>query len=90
MKVGDNIYCIKSFSVEIGPIIDKWVKGRFYKILDIDVEGIIISCEGMTGRCWLENEEWFDSKYESYENNFKYITEKEMRKLKLKEIEGRR
>lgn len=83
MKPGDRLYCVKSFSIENGPHIHSWSDGRIYKVLSIDYEGYVIQAEWSD--CWFENEDWFD---DGFKDNF--ITLKELRRKKLKNIERRK
>jgi len=84
MKKGDKLYCVKSFIESVGPTHYTWTAGKSYRITGIDIEGYII--ESNSDNVWFENEDWFgvkpeDIKYEDY-----FITEKEIRKLKLDKI----
>lgn len=86
MKKGDKLYCKKSYNVD-------WiVRNNFYYILDIIHNSITGEVCG-----------YFMSKYPDYRSGSKFsldrddlyiwyyfYTEKELRKLKLKELEDRR
>ena len=79
MKIGDKLYCVEAFSFENGPNFSSWNKDKVYKLIYIDIDGYLIESE--FHNCWFENEDWYNDCYKDF-----FITEKELRKIKLDKL----
>jgi hypothetical protein len=80
LRTGDKYISLEDITINCGPLVHCWTKGRIYTIIYVDIDGFVLSCD-LDDAGWFENEDWYIDMYCDKFSSLKII-----RKLKLEAL----